>query len=92
MWYAARLHGCHVRFRAGQHPAALLHLVSTPAQNINANPVDATAEIDTSTYAIPRPHQITEWLAVVSKGFMFHIKAFGLFPSRSVTVGALPRA
>jgi uncharacterized protein YecE (DUF72 family) len=48
-------------------------------------------EIDTSTYAIPRQDQVREWLAAVPKGFLFHIKAFGLFPSRSITPGALPR-
>lgn len=48
-------------------------------------------EIDTSTYAIPRPEQVREWMSVVPPGFKFHIKAFGLFPSRAVTTAALPR-
>ena len=47
-------------------------------------------EIDTSTYAIPRPHQVREWMAVVPKGFLFHIKVFGLFPARSVNPASLP--
>lgn len=48
-------------------------------------------EIDTSTYAIPRRDQVREWMSVVPPGFKFHIKAFGLFPSRAVTTAALPR-
>lgn len=48
-------------------------------------------EIDTSTYAIPRPHQVREWMAEVPKGFLFAIKIFGLFASRHVAPGALPR-
>lgn len=48
-------------------------------------------EIDTSTYAIPRVNRINSWLKTVTPGFVFHIKAFGLFCNRQIQTGALPR-
>lgn len=48
-------------------------------------------EIDTSNYAIPRRRQLTEWASVTPEGFIFHIKALGLFPSGSCDPGSLPR-
>lgn len=48
-------------------------------------------EVDTSTYAIPRRSQVQEWMSVVPPGFLFHVKAFGLFPSRRAPTNSLPR-
>ncbi|KAG2496693.1 hypothetical protein HYH03_005110 [Edaphochlamys debaryana] len=47
-------------------------------------------EVDSSTYAIPRPNATASWAARVPKGFRFHFKAFGLFCNRSCPFSALP--
>lgn len=47
-------------------------------------------EVNTSTYAIPRPQQVQSWVDRVPAGFRFHFKAFGLFCSRSIGYSALP--
>ena len=47
-------------------------------------------EIDTSTYAIPRQTVVAEWIKATPANFVFHIKAYGLFASRSVPPSALP--
>jgi hypothetical protein len=49
-------------------------------------------EVDSSTYAIPSPATVKGWCDQVPSGFVFHIKAFGLFCSQSVPLNALPRA
>jgi uncharacterized protein YecE (DUF72 family) len=35
---------------------------------------------------------VAEWLRAVPAGFVFHFKAFGLFPARSIVRGSLPRS
>ena len=49
-------------------------------------------EVDTTTYAIPRPTQVEKWVHAVraSPGFVFHVKAFGLFPGKTCSLEALP--
>ncbi|EFN56805.1 hypothetical protein CHLNCDRAFT_144326 [Chlorella variabilis] len=47
-------------------------------------------EVDTSTYAIPRPDVTKRWAQATTPGFQFHVKAFGLFCSQSCQASALP--
>ena len=47
-------------------------------------------EIDTSTYAIPRESAVKQWIAAVPDGFVFNIKAYGLFASQAIESTALP--
>ena len=51
-------------------------------------------QIDTSTYAIPSAAQVAKWVRAVrsSPGFVFHIKAFGLFTAKSCPRSSLPAA
>lgn len=49
-------------------------------------------EVDSSTYAIPSPKTCASWASQTPRGFVFHVKAYGPFCSRSCVVGALPRA
>eukprot|EP00667_Euglena_gracilis_P014766 EG_transcript_15320 len=49
-------------------------------------------ELDTATYAIPAPHDVQRWAAAVPRGFLFHIKLFGLFCSMRAAANSLPRA
>jgi len=48
-------------------------------------------EVDTSTYAIPSKAQASSWCDATPAGFIFHVKAFGLLPSRSCPFNAIPR-
>jgi len=48
-------------------------------------------EVDTSTYAIPTKAQALSWCDATPPGFIFHVKAFGLFASRSCPFNAIPR-
>jgi uncharacterized protein YecE (DUF72 family) len=50
----------------------------------------ATVEIDTSTYAIPSPERIRDWASRTPPGFVFSIKAFGLFAGLRCQGAALP--
>ncbi|KAL4444143.1 hypothetical protein ABPG75_011880 [Micractinium tetrahymenae] len=50
----------------------------------------ANVEVDTSTYAIPSPHVTQRWAQAAAPGFLFHVKAFGLFCSQGCQVSALP--
>ncbi|KXZ47375.1 hypothetical protein GPECTOR_36g96 [Gonium pectorale] len=47
-------------------------------------------EVDSSTYAIPRPSVTANWAARVPAGFAFHFKAFGLFCHRQCSFSSLP--
>ncbi|KAA0157476.1 hypothetical protein FNF27_00639 [Cafeteria roenbergensis] len=47
-------------------------------------------EIDTSTYAIPTVRRVEEWASKTPAGFVFSIKAFGLFASKACPANALP--
>ncbi|CEM06361.1 unnamed protein product [Vitrella brassicaformis CCMP3155] len=48
-------------------------------------------EVDSSHYAMPTERRTKEWAAAVPKGFLFHVKVFGLFAKMKVPVGAIPR-
>lgn len=50
----------------------------------------AAVEIDTSTYALPSEERITQWAKATPPGFLFSIKAPGLFPNRSWPYNAVP--
>lgn len=50
-----------------------------------------SVEVDSTNYALPSAAHVREWLAVVPRGFVFHVKAFGLFTMRHIAPGALPR-
>jgi uncharacterized protein YecE (DUF72 family) len=47
-------------------------------------------EVDASTYAIPRLDAIGRWLHATPPGFVFHVKAFGLFTNLACPFAALP--
>ena len=47
-------------------------------------------EVDTSTYAIPSAARAARWADAAPSGFVFHVKAFGLFASRSMRRASLP--
>jgi uncharacterized protein YecE (DUF72 family) len=49
-------------------------------------------QVDSSCYAIPRASSTRKWVAAVasSPGFVFHVKAFGLFCAGSCPVSTLP--
>lgn len=47
-------------------------------------------QIDTSNYAIPTPATVENWVSKAPPGFVFHIKAFGMFTARRAPTNALP--
>ena len=47
-------------------------------------------EVDTSTYAIPSAQRAAKWADAAPAGFVFHVKAYGLFASRSIRRSSLP--
>lgn len=49
-------------------------------------------EVDTSTYAIPSPETTARWASAVSKGFVFHFKAYGILCGQSQPISNLPQA
>lgn len=50
-----------------------------------------TVEIDTSNYSLPSHKSVATWADSTPPGFTFHIKAFGLFASRTCQWRSLPR-
>ena len=49
-------------------------------------------EVDTSTYAIPSADNTRKWAEVTPTGFLFHVKAFGIFCNAAVQLNSLPPA
>jgi len=47
-------------------------------------------EIDTSTYAIPRRDAVDRWVKATPAGFLFHVKAFGIFTNLSCPLATVP--
>lgn len=50
-----------------------------------------TVEVDSTFYAIPNQETAFQWAARTSPGFLFNIKAWGLFTWHSVKYESLPR-
>ncbi|NLO56820.1 MAG: DUF72 domain-containing protein [Thermovirga sp.] len=50
-----------------------------------------TVEVDSTFYAIPGEEVFYQWAARTTPGFLFNIKAFGLFTFHTLSVTALPR-
>jgi uncharacterized protein YecE (DUF72 family) len=48
-------------------------------------------EVDSSTYNIPLPSTVKSWVDATPKGFVFHVKAFGLLCGTNVERNQLPR-
>jgi uncharacterized protein YecE (DUF72 family) len=51
-----------------------------------------TVEVDATYYALPSERNAHLWVARTPPGFLFNIKAFGLFTHHSVAVKRLPQA
>jgi hypothetical protein len=47
-------------------------------------------EVDSSTYAIPAPADVSRWVAATPPSFVIHMKAFGLFCNGRVALQQLP--
>ena len=49
-----------------------------------------TVEVDSTFYAIPDQASVFQWAARTYSGFLFNVKAWGLFTWHSVKYGTLP--
>jgi len=73
----------------GFYPAAV---ATRPAQRLQYYAtVFPTVEIDATYYSLLAPDQADRWAALTPGGFLFHVKAFGLFTGHAVDARRLPQ-